>query len=187
MNRADGESERVVAARRGEAWALREIWEVLSPKVQGYLAGRGVVDAEDLTSEVFIQVFERIRRFHGDEEALRTFVFSVAHARYVDHVRRLYRRGDTVSLDQMLADPGLFGVVASAESEALTAISDERVRAALAALPPDQRNVILLRVLADLDLRQTADVLGKTVGAVKSLQHRAFATLRPVFDPAVSR
>ena len=154
----------------------------MSPKVQGYLTGRGVDDAEDLTSEVFIQVFERLPKFRGDEAALRTFVFSVAHARYVDHLRRASRRRPTVEFDAAHHD----GIAASAEAEALRSISDQRVRTALAALSPDQRNVVLLRVVADLDLLQTAEVLGKSVGAIKSLQHRALASLRPMFEPAVS-
>ncbi len=174
--------DRIAAAKRGEAWALREIWQTLSPKVQGYLTGRGVTDAEDLTSEVFIQVFERLHRFRGDEAALRSFVFSVAHARYVDHVRKASRRGATVAFDTALHD----SITPSAEADALNVISDQRVRAALETLSPDQRNVLLLRVVADLDLVQTADVLGKSVGAIKSLQHRALATLRPLFEPAVS-
>jgi RNA polymerase sigma-70 factor (ECF subfamily) len=178
----DPASDRIAAAKRGEAWALRDIWQTFSPRVQGYLTGRGVADAEDLTSEVFIGVFERLPRFRGDEAALRTFVFSVAHARYVDHVRRTSRRGGTVPFDTTLHD----GITASAETEALRTISDERVRAALETLSPDQRNVVLLRVVADLDLAQTAEVLGKSVGAIKALQHRALATLRPIFEPAVS-
>lgn len=174
--------DRIAAARRGEAWALRDIWEAFGPKVNGYLAGRGVSDAEDLTSEVFIQVFERLPRFRGDESALRTFVFSVAHARYVDHVRKAARRGVPVEFDATQHD----SIVPSAETEAMNAISDQRLRAALGSLSPDQRNVVLLRVVADLDLAQTAEVLGKSVGAVKSLQHRALESLRPLFEPAVS-
>ena len=177
-----GAPERIAAAKRGEAWALREIWQALSPKVQGYLTGRGVRDAEDLTSEVFIQVFERLHRFQGDETALRTFVFSVAHARYVDHLRRTSRRGTTVEFDPAQHD----SIGPSAESEALRSIADQQVRAALETLSPDQRNVVLLRIVADLDLAQTADVLGKSVGAIKALQHRALAGLRPLFEPAVS-
>lgn len=174
--------DRIAAAKRGEAWALREIWQALSPKVAGYLSGRGVTDAEDLTSEVFVQVFEKLPRFRGDEAALRTFVFSVAHARYVDHVRRTSRRAATVPFDTALHD----GIATSAEVDALRAISDQRVRAALETLSPDQRNVVLLRVVADLDLVQTAEALGKSVGAIKSLQHRALAALRPIFESAVS-
>lgn len=170
------------AARAGEAWALSEIWTRYSPAVVGYLRGRGVEDAEDITSEVFLQVFRRIRRFHGGEPELRTFVFSVAHARYVDDRRRVARRG----IDTEFRAGEHDRVVASAEATALDTISAQRVCRLIESLSPDQRDVLLLRIVADLSLEQTAAVLGKKVGAVKSLQHRGLAALRPIVEAAVS-
>src|SRR4051812_37589372 len=67
----------VEAARRGEAWALTEIWQRHAPAVTGYLRGRGASEPEDLTSDVFLAVFERLRSFRGDEADLRAFVFTV--------------------------------------------------------------------------------------------------------------
>jgi RNA polymerase sigma factor (sigma-70 family) len=170
------------SARRGESWALTEIWHRFSPAVMGYLRGRGVVDAEDLTSEVFLQVFKGIHKFRGDEADLRTFIFSVAHARYVDDRRRLARRGVEAEFDAARHD----GDAVSAETGAMNALSTRRVRQLIEALSPDQRDVLLLRIVADLSLEQTAEVLGKKVGAVKSLQHRGLAALRPVVGQAVS-
>lgn len=171
------------SARRGEAWALTEIWHRYSPAVVGYLRGRGVEEAEDLTSEVFLQVFRRIGQFRGDEADLRTFVFSVAHARYVDDTRRRVRRGtDTEFVVETHDRP-----VDSAESQALHQIATQRAVALIETLSPDQRDVLLLRVVADLSLEQTAQILGKKVGAVKALQHRGLAALRPVVEAGVSR
>lgn len=171
------------SARRGEAWALTEIWHLYSPAVTGYLRGRGVADPEDMTSEVFLQVFRRIGSFRGDEAALRTFVFSVAHARYVDERRRLARRGTEI---EFVADD--HGAVAvSAEADALHELATQRAIALIETLSPDQRDVLLLRIVADLSLEETAKVLRKRVGAVKSLQHRALAALRPVVGQAVSK
>jgi RNA polymerase sigma-70 factor (ECF subfamily) len=65
-------------------------------------------------------------------------------------------------------------------------LATKRVEALIEALAPDQRDVLLLRIVADLSLEQTADVLGKSVGAVKSLQHRGLAALRPIIGQAVS-
>jgi RNA polymerase sigma factor (sigma-70 family) len=169
--------------RRGSTTDPPEIWHRYSPAVLGYLRGRGRADAEDLTSEVFLQVFGRLDRFHGDETDLRTFIFSVAHARYVDAVRRQARRGVAVELDPLTG----LGAVASAEDEALASVADDRVRELIGTLSPDQRDVLLLRIVADLSLEQTAQVLGKKVGAVKSLQHRALAALRPIVEAGVSR
>jgi RNA polymerase sigma-70 factor (ECF subfamily) len=173
----------VAAACAGQAWALSEIWQRYSPSVVGYLRGRGVADPEDVASEVFIQVFGRIKKFRGDEAALRSFVFSVAHARYVDTVRRVARRGSDAEF--VAEEHG--GIAHSAEAEAIDALATQRVQELLATLSADQREVLLLRVVADLTLEQTADVVGKSVGAVKSLQHRGLAALRPLVARAVSQ
>lgn len=170
------------AARRGEAWALTEIWQRFAPAVTGYLRGRGATEPDDLTSDVFVAVFERIRSFRGDEDDLRAFVFTIAHHRLVDDLRRRTRRGPTVEYDAGADDR----VSTSAEDDALTALHTERVHALLAQLSADQREVLLLRVVGDLSLEQTATALGKRVGAVKALQHRALATLRRLLDQAVS-
>ncbi|MDQ1686339.1 MAG: hypothetical protein QOC82_3076 [Frankiaceae bacterium] len=172
----------VEAARRGEAWALTEIWQRFAPAVTGYLRGRGASEPEDLTSDVFLAVFERIRSFRGDEADLRAFVFTVAHHRLVDDLRRRTRRGPTIEYDAG-ADVRVTG---SAEDEALDALRTRQVHALLDQLSEDQREVLLLRVVADLSLEQTASALGKRVGAVKALQHRALASLRRILDQAVS-
>src|SRR5581483_9500714 len=90
-----GASSLVDAARRGEAWALTEIWRDYAPAVTGYLRGRGASEPDDLTSDVFLAVFERLQSFRGDESDLRAFVFTVAHHRLVDDLRRRSRRGPT--------------------------------------------------------------------------------------------
>jgi len=172
----------IEAARRGEPWALTEIWQRFAPAVTGYLRGRGAAEPEDLTSDVFVAVFERIRSFRGNESDLRAFVFTVAHHRLVDDLRRRSRRGTTVEYDAA-ADSRISG---SAEDEALAALHTQRVHALLEQLSTDQRDVLLLRVVGDLSLEQTAAAMGKRVGAVKALQHRALAALRRLLDQAVS-
>jgi RNA polymerase sigma-70 factor (ECF subfamily) len=175
-------SSLVDAARRGESWALTEIWQRLAPAVTGYLRGRGATEPDDLTSDVFVAVFEKLRGFRGDESDLRAFVFTIAHHRLVDDLRRRSRRGLTVAYDAT-TDARTAG---SAEEEALDALHTQGVHALLARLSEDQRDVLLMRVVGDLSLEQTATALGKKVGAVKALQHRALATLRRLLDQAVS-
>lgn len=182
MGRRGSDDDLARSAQRGESWALIEVWHKYSPAVMSYLRGRGVADAEDMTSEVFLQVFGRINRFRGDEADLRTFVFSVAHARYVDDRRKVARRGVDAEFVAETHD----GQAPSAEVDALNDMATERVRTLIEALSPDQRDVLLLRIVADLSLEQTAEVLGKSVGAVKSLQHRGLAALRPIVGLAVS-
>jgi RNA polymerase sigma-70 factor, ECF subfamily len=172
----------VDAALRGEAWALTEVWQRFAPAVTGYLRGRGATEPDDLTSDVFVAVFERLPSFRGDESDLRTFVFTVAHHRLVDDLRRRTRRGATVEYDAA-ADARVSG---SAEDAALDALHTQQVHALLDQLSEDQREVVLLRIVGDLSLEQTATALGKRVGAVKALQHRALAALRRILDQAVS-
>src|SRR5580698_7465317 len=132
MGRRGDDGDLARSAQRGESWALTEVWHRYSPSVMAYLRGRGVADPEDMTSEVFLQVFRRINRFRGDEGDLRTFVFSVAHARYVDDRRRLARHGVDVGYLAERDDRA----APSAETEAMTALGTERVRALIEALSP---------------------------------------------------
>jgi RNA polymerase sigma factor (sigma-70 family) len=128
-----------------------------------------------VTSDVFMSVFTRLGSFQGEEDSFRAWVFTIAHHRLVDERRRLARRPAIAdnTLDRLSQVSG-----GDVEDEAARRISDARVRALCASLPPDQRDVLLLRMAADLTLAQTADALGKSVGAVKALQHRAVAALR---------
>jgi RNA polymerase sigma-70 factor (ECF subfamily) len=66
----------------------------------------------------------------------------------------------------------------AAAEDALARISDQRVMAVLETLSPDQKAVILLRVIGDLSLEQVAEVLGKRTGAIKQLQRRGLAALK---------
>jgi RNA polymerase sigma-70 factor (ECF subfamily) len=167
-------------AREGAPGALREIYETLSPKVLGYLRGRGAEDPEGLTSEVFLQVFRRIAQVHGGVGGLRTFVFSVAHARLVDELRARARRPAVVPYD---ADDDERSS-RSAEAEALDNDAPRRVYRMLDDLNADQRAVLVLRVIAELSIDETATALGKTPGAVKQLQRRGLLALRTLVDGA---
>jgi RNA polymerase sigma-70 factor (ECF subfamily) len=89
-------------------------------------------------------------------------------------------------MDAAGPDPG--PPAADAAHEALTSLGDERVARLLAALAPDQRDVVLLRIIADLSIEDTAAALGKRPGAVKALQHRAMRSLRSALgEEGVSR
>jgi RNA polymerase sigma-70 factor (ECF subfamily) len=146
--------------------------------VAGYLAGRGAGDPEGLTSDVFVAVLPRLAGLSGGVAGLRTFVFSVAHARAVDDLRRRTRRPAPVTLDGPGAAPVEPRPAESAEDAALDHLGTEGVLRLLRGLPPDYRDVLALRVVADLDLEQTATVMGRSVGSIKQLQRRALVALR---------
>jgi RNA polymerase sigma-70 factor (ECF subfamily) len=164
----------VQAAQAGRPWALRRVYEELAPRVHGYLRSRGASEPEDLTSEVFLTVFSRLATVTGGAQGLQTLVFSVAHARLVDDLRRQSRRGPTVSYEDWHDGR----TAASTEDVAVDRLRTDEVRALLEDLPDDQRDVLLLRVVADLSLEQTAEAVGRSTGAVKQLQRRGLLALR---------
>jgi RNA polymerase sigma-70 factor (ECF subfamily) len=168
------DDELVAAACRGDADALGDIWRTLAPVVAGYLAARGADDPDALTSDVFLAVLPKLGKLTGGATGLRTFVFSVAHARLVDERRRRSRRPATVAFDAQEHD----SAAPSAEHEALSQLGAQGVQSLLDRLSPDYREVLALRVVADLGVEQTADVMRRSVGSVKQLQRRALIALR---------
>lgn len=164
----------LVAAQAGAPWALTVIFETLAPAVAGYLRAQRADDPDDLTSDVFLRVFGHVARFEGSETSFRSWVFSIAHNRLVDQRRRLARRPAVVPIEEATAT--MSG--GDTEEEALIGLAEQRVQELLATLPGDQRDVLLLRVVADLTVDQVAVALAKSPGAVKALQRRAIARLR---------
>ena len=166
----------LAGARAGAPSAFEAIYRDLAPAVLGYLRGQGAAEPEDLASEVFVGIVRGLDRFRGDEGAFRTWVFAIAHRRLIDERRRLSRRREE------LTDPADLGglmekaVVPDAETEALGTLG-AGVGNALRALSVDQRACLLLRVLADLSVAEVAAILGKSEGAVKTLQRRALRSL----------
>lgn len=160
------------AAREGTPRALREIYESLAPSIHAYLAGKGCDDSEALTQEVFLTVFGKLEDLTGGISGLRTFAFSVAHARMVDDVRRRERQPVLTPFDPHT--DARFS--SSAEETVLGAGSG--VSALLEGLPRRQKEVLLLRVVADLSIEESAKIMGTSAGAVKQLQTRALKTLK---------
>lgn len=158
----------------GDPHAFRVLYDALAPRVLGYLRSRGVEDPEGLTSEVFLAVYPRLADLHGGAAGLRTLVFSVAHARAVDDVRRRSRRPVSFPYEQEHDDR----VTDSAEHLAVVSLEAERAMALMHRLGDDQRAVVTLRIIGDLSLEQTAEVTGKTVASVKQLQRRGLERLR---------
>ena len=163
------------AAQLGAGWARSRLYELLAPAVAGYLRAQGMREPEDMTSEVFLAVFTRLARFPGTEGQFRSWVFTIAHHKVVDERRRRSRRPEPEPLDAALHH---VPVAAAAEDQALGNLGSERVRALLDTLTADQRDVVALRILADLSIEHVAQVLGKPSGSVKALQHRGLEALR---------
>lgn len=172
-------------ARAGDPEAFAALYRSIAPAVLGYLRGHGAADPEDLASEVFVGVVRGLHRFVGSDDDFRSWVFTIAHRRLLDDRRRRRRHPE-----QLLSDPA--ADVAARWQPGPEELAVERSFAtpalrALRALTPDQRSVLLLRVVADLPVAEVARILGKQEGAVKTLQRRALAALsRAIAPEAVS-
>lgn len=166
--------ETVADARSGVASAVEAVYRDLAPRLVGYLSVRGAEDPEALTNDVFLAVIPRLSTIEGGAEGLRRFVYSVAHRRYIDEVRRRARRPSQVGYEPDM-DPR---VVDSAETTAVDLASLTEVSAHLHQLTEEQLEVVSLRIIADLSLVETAEILGRSVGSVKQLQRRALVSLR---------
>lgn len=145
----------------------------------GYLRVQGAAEPDDLTSEVFVGVFRGLAAFRGTEEQFRSWVFTIAHHRLVDERRRAARRPARADLAPETADTAL---APSAEQEALQRLSTERVRRICEGLLPDQRDVLVLRLVGGLTVGEVAAATGKSPGAVKALQRRALDAVRRGFE-----
>jgi RNA polymerase sigma-70 factor (ECF subfamily) len=163
------------AAKAGAEWAWADIYRDLAGPVTGYLRSRGAADADDVASETFLQVARNIKTFDGDYESFRSWIFVIAHRRLLDSRRALSRRPKTVNDDAHLY---VVPDVQQVDDEAIDLVSTARMEALFDRLTEDQRDVLALRVIGDLTVEQTADALGKGIGAVKALQRRALASVK---------
>ena len=170
----------LVAAQAGAGWAFEVLYRDLAPVVTGYLRLHGAVEPDDLASETFIGVFTGLAGFTGDEAALRSWVFTIAHRRLVDDWRRRSRRPQLTDDAEDLS--GLVG--GDVEDDVLVRTGAEDVHRLCAGLPDDQRAVLLLRILADLTVEQVAQVMDRSLASIKALQRRGLRTLRHQLEPA---
>ena len=163
----------IAAAKTGAEWAITALYREFGPGLLRYLRAQAPAEGEDLASEVWMNVAAGLGRFEGDEAAFRCWLFSIARRRLIDFRRREQRRRTMLnSLEPAGASDGV-----DPAAQALMASESEAVLAHIATLPPDQAEVVLLRVVAGLDVAEVATIVGKKAGAVRVLQHRALKRL----------
>jgi RNA polymerase sigma-70 factor (ECF subfamily) len=167
------------SARAGAEWAWTRIYDDLAPRVVGYLRAHGADDPEDLAGEVFLHVVRGLPGFRGGRAELRAWTFAIAHRRMVDELRRRRRRRVEPASPEAIADA--MGAGGDVRDDADARIADASIRAAIDELPPDQRSVLLLRIIGDLTIDEIARAVGKRPGAVKALQRRGLRRLERAY------
>lgn len=165
-------TEQAGVARTDPDAVFVDAYRQYSPGVCGYLRSRGVEDPEAVTQDVFLALYPRLGELRGGPAGLRTLIFSIAHARAVDSHRRRSRTPVSIEYDPA-RDSRLTD---SAEDQAIEAMA--LGHALLDSLPVDYREVLALRIIAELSLESTARIMNKTPGAIKQLQRRALARLK---------
>lgn len=171
--------ELLARAAQLDEQALAELHDLLYPQVYRYVCYR--VDdpmlCEDIASEVFLRLLDVLQRKTSRIQSVRAWLLGTANHLVQDHYRKHYRR----QVDN-LDDHDKLPSTHSPEVEADLAFVRSEIRAALRTLTPDQQHVIALRFSQELSLEETAQIMGKSVNAVKVLQYRAIAALRRQMD-----
>jgi RNA polymerase sigma factor (sigma-70 family) len=165
----------MAAARTGADWAWAKLYREYAPHALRYLRAHSVDDPDDLLGEVFLQVVRNLSAFTGSEDDFRAWLFTIVRRRLVDEWRRKGRRSEEPHPHESLSS---HASTVDVEEDALRHLGNDRVRSLVASLTAEQREVLCLRVLAGLSIDQTCTVLGKSASSVKSLQSRAFDTIR---------
>ena len=163
----------VANARTGDEAAFACIFHDVQPTLLRYLR---VITAEpeDVAGETWIQVVKGLRRFRGEEQDFRAWLFTIARNRAADAGRSRHRR-PAVPLDMTEAEQQL--TTADAADQALEAVSTQAVMELIKSLPREQAEIIMLRVVVGLDAGDVAKIVGKTPGAVRVAAHRGLRRL----------
>ncbi|MGD8624929.1 MAG: sigma-70 family RNA polymerase sigma factor [Anaerolineae bacterium] len=163
----------VERAQNGDEKAVGELYRRHVDTIYRYIYARtqDEVVAEDLTAQVFLKALEGLPTYQYMGKPFLSWLYRIAYARVVDHYREQRRRQEVALFETVPADdpPPSQRVEAEAESDAAIDL--------LAQLTDDQQDVLILRFIGELSLAEVAETLGKTVGAIKALQHRALASL----------
>ena len=166
------ENELLRLAHKLDSRALAQIYDLYSPDIYRY-AMRLLGDeclAEECVAETFSRFLHTLSAGKGPRDYLKAYLYRSAHNWIADQYRR---EKPTESLDESMPSNAI-----APEETTLRSIQDTHLLNAIRRLTPDQRQVIALKFWQDCDNEEIARTLNKPVSAIKSLQHRALASLQ---------
>jgi RNA polymerase sigma-70 factor, ECF subfamily len=165
----------VERAQAGDRDALEELYLEHFDRIYSYLhmTVGNRHDAEDLTTQTFLRMLESIGKFRWGSAPFSAWLFRIAHNLAMDHFRARRRWQPE---EEVPEPPG--AAESSAEEEAFRVLSSQSMFDLIEGLSDEQRHVLILKFVFDFSNVEAATVLDKTEGAVKSLQHRALASLQ---------
>ena len=164
----------VQRASQGDAEAFGKLYDVHLDAIYRYVYFKVAshAEAEDLTSQVFLKAWEAMPRYQLREIPFSHWLMRLAHNVVVDHYRTTRAR---VELDEKL-----MSTEPDPQDDYIRGERARSLEAAIRRLPDQQRAVIVLRFIENMDYAQVAAILGKSQGALRVIQHRALAALRQI-------
>lgn len=171
----DGETKLIKMAIRGEASAFGSLYDYYQPKIYRFVlikVGRRE-EAEDLTHQVFLSAWQNIHNYKNLGFPFSSWLYQIARNQIVDFYRT---RKSEISLEK--TDPEYFVAPASAQFGLADKMEMERVRSAISKLKPEYQDVIIMRFVEDIPIKEVATAMEKSEGAIKLLQHRAMKELK---------
>ena len=164
-------------AKQLDPAALRALhqrfYEPVARYIQFKVGDRQTV--EDLSGEVFVRVLEGLKRGYGWRETPQAWIMGIARNVVVDYYRKKERQAEVALDDQLVAAEHSDPTHRAAENE-----RQRQLMQALQQLTDEQRDVILLRFMEEIDINGVAQAINKTPGAVKGLQYRALRALAEI-------
>jgi RNA polymerase sigma-70 factor (ECF subfamily) len=157
----------VLRCQSGDEEAFARLMRTFESRTLGYLQGLVGDDADDVQQEVWLSVYRHLRVL-ADAGAFRTWLFRTTRHRAIDFLRRRKRERELID-DVPLEDVA----VSEDEDDARLLIDEEALSAALMAMPPPQREVMLLRYRDGLSYQEIAQVVGCPIGTVRTRLHHA--------------
>jgi RNA polymerase sigma-70 factor (ECF subfamily) len=164
----------LAAAARGDAAAFAVLWRAHQPPLLRYLRVIVGDTAEDVASETWLQAARDLRGFTGSPAGFRVWLFTIARNRAIDERRRVRRRPEE---PRDLTEREVVGAYPDVAAEVVQRSETDWALGVIASLPKDQAEAVTLRVVAGLDVAQTAEVLGKRPGAVRIAAMRGLRRL----------
>ena len=167
------------AAGNGDEDAFRLLYREIQPRLLRYVRTLVGEEAEDVTSEAWLHIARDIASFDGDIDGFRGWTATIARHRALDHLRHRKRRpAGEAPVSEILE----LAAADDTEKTALESLSTQAALALIARLPPDQAEIIVLRVVVGLDAKTVAKVLGKRAGAVRTAAHRGLRRLEQLLN-----
>jgi RNA polymerase sigma-70 factor (ECF subfamily) len=171
----DGEEQLIRSAVGGDSSAFGSLYDRYQPAIYRFVVVKvgSREEAEDITHHVFLSAWANVRTYKHRGHPFSSWLYQIARNMVIDHYRS---RKDDVSLDKL--DPESSIIPAVAQSDLFKKMQIEKVHRAIKELKPDYQDVVILRFIEDLPLKDVAAILKKSEGAVKLAQHRAIRELK---------